>query len=302
VVAAIPDMAHNAAMAVAGQNGQPDYGRGALSGDLWWQCLPGAQPMPIGGSGWLASVAADPNDDPASPYASTAHAQRDPLAQQYLNMWNNQVLAFFDFGAKMSQYAPLWRSFTCGQLQNLLTEYADSNLPFVIQTELQPGSPLAQSENVMNASFTFLGVVSWGQVPQMSPGVFRSAIAGNSLAYAQVRVFVPTSRLIWMSSGGGGGAAPSIPMGGAPGYQWPSAPSSPAPGGLPTWGPGRQWNAGKGCDPTILGYPTNWDLLNQNWTCQLVPATHPNVPTILQTALPGLGDVSSQDLEQVSYH
>ncbi len=290
VVAAIPDMAQQAAMKAAALNSQPDYGRGAMSGVLWWQGPPGGQPIPVGDSGWLASIAANPNDEDPE-YAPAAHAQRDPLARQYLRMWNDQVLAFFDYGAKMSQYSQLWRSFTCGQRQKLLDEYPDSNLPFVIRNEkkLQRREPLAQYESVVDASFSFMAVVSWGQVPQMAPGVFVNPLAGDSVAYAQVRVFVPTSRLVWLESLPAPPGGP--PMGGAPGWQWPSAPSSPAPTGLPTWGPGRQ-----------PGVSTNWDLLNQHWTCQLVPATHPNVPAILQTALPGLADVNSQDLEQISYH
>jgi hypothetical protein len=288
VVAAIPDMAQNAATTLAGLNGRPDYGRGTLSATLWWQGPGGGQPAPISGSGWLNAIAADPNGgDPVA--ASTARTQRDPLAQRYLRRWNALVLPFFDFGAKMSQYAPLWRSFTCGQLVKLLDEYADSNLPFVIRNELQPGSGLAACENVMDASFTFLGVASWGQVPQLSPGLFRNALAGNSTAYAAVRVFVPTSRLVWTSSTTGGAPSP-IPMGGAPGWSWPSAPNAPAAPGVTAFRPGRQ------------SVPTTWNLLNQHWTCQLVPATHPNVPAALQAAAPGFGGVASGDLEQVNYH
>ena len=35
VVAALPDMAQQAAMTIAAQNGQPDYGRGPMAGVLW---------------------------------------------------------------------------------------------------------------------------------------------------------------------------------------------------------------------------------------------------------------------------
>jgi hypothetical protein len=285
VVAAIPDMAQNAAMTVAGQNGQPDYGRGAMTSVLWWQGPPAGHQQ-IAGSGWLASIAADPNDNPTLQYASDAHAQRDQLAQQYLGLWNNQVLAFFDYGAKMSQYGQLWRSFTCGQLQKLLSEYSDTNLPFVIRNELQPSKLLSEYESCMDTNFSFMAVVKWGAVRQLSPGLFRSPIAGDSVAYAQVRVFVPTSRLGWYRFVPGTDVPP---MGGAPGWQWPSDPTSPT--GPATWEARRQ-----------IGVSTQWDLLNEHWTCQLVPATHPNVLTILQTALPALRNVNPQDLEQISSH
>ena len=47
--------------------------------------------------------------------------------------WNAELLSGFDQLAKMSQFAGLWRSFTCGYLEHLLNvEYPQSNLPMVI--------------------------------------------------------------------------------------------------------------------------------------------------------------------------
>jgi hypothetical protein len=57
-----------------------------------------------------------------------------------------------------------------------------------------------------------------------------------------------------------------------------------------------------------------WNLLNQNWTVQLVPATQPSLATILQTAppvpefggggleLPDLGGLGSEDIMRISPH
>ncbi|MBU4272378.1 MAG: Tad domain-containing protein [Planctomycetes bacterium] len=297
VVEAIPDMAQHAAMTVAALNGQPDYGRGPMLGVLWHAGTRQA----VGGD-YLASLAVNPNGDAAIPAGSShfskAREQRDHLANTYLTGWNYQVLAFFDYGAKMSQFASLWRGFTCGQLRKLLDEYPDSNLPFMIETELQRGGTLDYYETYMAENLTFLAVVYWGKAPGLSPGLFRSPIAGDALGFAQVRVFVPTSRLVW---GTYLPASPSIPMGGPPGYQWPT--DTPSSTGTPSWGPTRQ-----------SGVSTSWDLLNQHWTCQLVPAVHANVLEILQTpppvsmpgrdpiTLPNLAGMNSRDLEQISYH
>ncbi len=295
VVAAIPEMAQNATMAVAALNGKPDFRRGPMFGVLW-QASTG---KPIE-SDYLASLVVDPNGDAGVPavatYATEAHDQRDQLAQLYLNLWNHQTLAFFDYGAKMCQFAPLWRSFTCGQLHKLLGEYSDSNLPMIIQTELKRGDSLSACETYVDDHFTFVAVVYWGQTPQLSPRLFHTAVEGDALAFAEVRVFVPTSRLVWERF------VPysEIPMGGPPGYDWPTdtSPSTETP----TWEQSRQ-----------RGVPTDWTLLNQHWTCQLVPATHRMVPEILQTpppvtfgqrsiTLPNLGGLGSEDWEQLSYH
>ena len=51
----------------------------------------------------------------------------------YLDQWNAELLSGFDQVAKMSQFAGLWRSFTCGYLEHLLNvEYPHTNLPMVI--------------------------------------------------------------------------------------------------------------------------------------------------------------------------
>ena len=297
MIAAIPEMAQRSAMTAADRNSHPDYRRGSMLSVLWQTS---GQPLD---SSCLASIVVDPNGDASdsaeSPYASKAHEQRDPLAQRYLDRWNNQVLAFFNYGAKMCQFAQLWRGFTCGQLHKLLDEYPDSNLPLVIRTELSPGGALDSYDTHVNEYFTFLGVAYWGKTPELLPGLFRDPIASDALAFAEVQIFVPTSRLVWRPST----PTPSdIPMGGPPGYTWP-ADTDPSPSsGTTTWWPSRQ------------GVPTGWNLLNEHWTCQLVPATNPMTPTILQTpppvsvvgqkpiTLPNLGGVNSQDLERVNYH
>lgn len=289
VLAAIPEMAQHAAMNAAGQDGEPEFRRGPMSGVLWQ--LSTARPVD---ASYLSSIVGDPNRGGADPAAGpSARTQRDALALQYLGLWNNQVLAFFDYGAKMSQFAQLWRGFTCGEVQKLFEQYSDSNLPMLLRTELQPGGTLDSYEAHLDTNFTFLAVAYWKKVPQLLPGLYRSPVASDDLTYAEVRVFVPTARLVWRS------VVPQVdqvPTGGPPGSWGPDQPSQ-APTG---WTPGRQ-----------PGVATTWDLFNQHWTCQLVPAAHPNVVTVLQTpppaAVPGryppnLAGTSPQDLEQINYH
>ena len=66
-------------------------------------------------------------------YVATAVEQRRRLSHMYLDQWNTEMLSGFDQVAKMSQFAGLWRSFTCGYLEHLLNEeYPHTNLPMVI--------------------------------------------------------------------------------------------------------------------------------------------------------------------------
>jgi hypothetical protein len=296
LVAAIPDMAQHATMTVATLNGQPDYGRGLMSSVLWR-----TNGQPVDGS-YLVSLVVDPNGDADSPappeLVSQAAQQRNWIAQECLAEWNARCLAFFNYGAKMSQFAELWRGFSVGQLQSLLKEYVDVNLPLVIRNELSAGGTLDYYETEMNDNFTFLAVTYWGKVPELAAGLYHSPIESDALGFAQLRIFVPASRLTWHKSQP---STPPIPMGGPPGYQWPPDPSSSS--GPATWFPDRQ-----------AGVITDWNLWNQHWTCQLVPAAHPIVTTILQTpppiaapgqnpiTTPNLSGVSPMDLEQISQH
>ena len=86
---------------------------------------------------------------------------------------------------------------------------------------------------------------------------------------------------------------------------------------IPSNGPGDGGGSGSGKDPWIVGRvggPTNWNLINQSWNCQLAPVTQPALATILQTdpglsgfssaqyKLPSLGGLSGDNLQQISPH
>jgi hypothetical protein len=286
-------MAQQAAMTAAGQNSQPDYGRGPMCGVLW-QASTG---LPLGGGDMRDWIVDDPSRDPG--LVPGSQAQRGVFAENFLEEWNAKVLTFFDYGAKMSAFGRLWRALSKGQLQGLLKQYPNTNLPMVMKpaAEIRPGAMSPDLyEAAMNETYTFVAVVYWKKVPELLPSLYHSPIATDALAYAEVRVFVPTSRLVWQEV-----PSPSntVPLGGPPGYSWPDDPTGPSPRQQSSGKPGRQivWTA--------------WDLGNQHWTCQIVPATHQMVPAILQKSPPvsvsgiyppNLGNTTSQDLEQISYH
>ena len=309
VVTAYPDIAQQAAMEVAQRNGQPDYGRGLMLGVLWR-----ADAQPVGGEsetsyGTLAAV--DPVNDQTSgqtDYVNTARLQRRTLAKQYLDLWNAQTLTAFDTQAQMCQFSNLWRGFTCGYLNQLLEdEYPQTNLPMLIQTPPDPtGVDLDQNKPYLEQHFSFVGVAYWKKLPEMLPGLYRNPMDNDAVAYAQVRIFIPRPRLIWMQAGGSSGPS-TISLGGCPGgiITLPSD-NSPVPGSGSqqgaTWFVGRQ------------GVPADWSLIDQRWSVALVPATLSNLPTILQTVpptadfanqnfqLPNLGSLQSQDIQHISPH
>jgi hypothetical protein len=153
-------------------------------------------------------------------------------------------------------------------------------------------------------NFMFVGVVYWRNPQVMLPRLFKNPMDSDSVAYAQVQMFMPQQRLEWHWFVPGGGSG-DIQLGGVPG-DFASLPSGdpPTPGG---GGPGR-WVVGR------QGVPSSWDLMTQHWTCQLVPATGPNLPTILQTlpplpdfqganlTLPNLSGLDTQDVVRISPH
>ena len=305
VAAAFPDIAQAAALEVAIRNGQPDFGRGKILGALWR-----SSGQLVGGDYEMADPSL-PVVDPElgtmpnqSEYLSTARRQRESQANRYLRDWNRQTLAFFDRGGKMSQFGALWRSFTCGYLRQLLDEeYPDRNLPFIIHTKANDLLTADARNNHLDQYFTFLGVVYWKQVPEFAPKVFFNPIDGDAMAFAQVRVFVPRRRLVWLYINGGGGS--TTPIGGVPG-EFPTLPNEATP--EPGQGSTGQWIVGR---ERVSG---SWTLLNQRWTCQLVPATMPALAAILQTVppmsefaeeeivLPSLGNVSSEEIGRISPH
>ncbi len=281
VVKAYPDMAQEAALRAALANGRPNRGRGDLCAALWRTSV-----VPVGGAGEsiLGTLPAiDPTDPSHSDRLAEAHQQRDSVANNYMSRWNSEVLRFFDRRARMCNFATLWRGFTCGQLHKLLDEYPDSNLPYLIRTR-RSEVPDGLINQHLDEDFTFIGAAYWNKLANFAPRIFYNPMPASSVAFAQVRVFVPHRRLVWVhlvpgndEFGGMPGNFPPLPPPGDGDTTPPSPPGSTPPSD--GWVVGRQ-----------PGVSEAWNLLNQHWTCQLVLATHASIPTILQQppAVPGI--------------
>ncbi len=308
VTTAFPDIAQAAAMQVAQRCSRPERGRGRMLAVLWR-----ASAEPIGGYG-EAMDRTLPVVDPVmdylfdqEEYLKKSRQQRKQLANMYLSHWNSQTMRFFDYKAKMCQFGSLWRSFTCGQLKQLLEdEYPDTNLLHMIRTEKYD---VAYPSQHMMEDFTFLAVAYWKKLPEMMSGVFKNTSDGDAMAFAQVRMFIPRSRLQWRWRGTTGSDSNTMKIGGVPG-EFPVLnfggdvvePGTGGARGEGFWYVGRQ------------GVSSSWDLLNQRWTCQLVPAEMPNLALILQTVppdaqfddrdvtVPNLGGASSEDLDVINTH
>ncbi len=302
VLLATPDVAQAAARETAYRHGRPERGRGPMLGVLWrtnGEIVAGADPpmarvLPVVD----AVLDALPGGDR---YFEDARRQRAETAQHHLDRWNNETMYFFDREAKMGQFSALWRSFTCGYLRQLLNEeYPSTNMPMVIRT---PRRDIADGTSHLAEEFTFLSVVYWGALPETFPGVFRNPLDHDGLAYAEVRMFLPKRRLVWLRHW------PSAisPIGGVPG-EFPELPDADEPD-EPADGSEGHWYVGR--EPHI---PTHWNLMNQNWTVHLVPATQPVLPVILQTPppvpefyaggyrLPDLGALTAADIARISPH
>ena len=277
VVRAYPDMAQQAALEAALANGRPDHGRGDLCGVVW---RTGSNVMPVGGYGeaFRGTIPAiDPADPSHADRRSEARNQRDRLASQYVARWNNEVLWFFDRRARMCQYAVLWRNFVdgqrfppCGQLKRVLAEY-DKNLPHLIRTPRRDIPDGAINQH-LDEEFTLVGVAYWNPLPEFAPRIFFNPMPASSVAFAQVRVFVPHRRLVWRHH-----VPADERFGGMPG----NFPPLPPPGSGDTPPPqstaSESWDVGR--EP---GVSERWDLLNQHWVAQLVPATNEWIPLIIQ--------------------
>jgi len=310
VVVAFPEIAQAAARETAARNGDPDHRRGPMFGVLWR-----TDARPVGGSaesGYSPEERTLPAVDPeldALPnqdeYVRTAVIERRELSHIYLNQWNAELLSGFDQYAKMSQFAGLWRSFTCGYLEHLLNvEYPRSNLPMVIY---ENPAETANATATLQKHYTYISVVYWKKLREDAPGLFKNPLEADDQAFAEVHLFIPRQRLGWVPEGGSSSGPTRSPLGGVPG-QIAYLPTQAPTGGSGSGSGTVKWVVGR------VGGPTVWNLLNQSWNCQLAPVTQPALATILQSnpdlpgfssgeyQLPDLGGLSSDELQQISPH
>lgn len=223
-------------------------------------------------------------EDPQA-YLELALTQRRELAKHYLEAWNSDKLRIFDRDAELSQFGHLWRIFTCANLEHLLSvEYPLTNLPMVLRlTEfgadaetLRQQGRQADVNAYLERDFQFLAVVYGRHLRDYGPRVFRNPLPqlSDALTFAEVALFLPQPRSYRV---GPRVPDPDVGLGGTFGFDSGlTLPVEPPP--APVAPEEERW--------ALENWPWHWDLLNQNWMVQLVPATARNVPSVLQTPPP----------------
>lgn len=301
LVKGTPMLVHQAMSEVAGRHGRSWPSRTQLHSAMWHttgeqlgqqmlntNALPVVDPMENG-------------SDSSSRYFRAARSERDYLAHVYLQHWNHEKLREWDGAVgdvgqngKMSQYANVWRIFTCGQLRRLLEEeYPDRNMPYQIRCscdsvglsyqtrrqdenlELNP-KPIPVNQPDIDAyletQFMFVGVVYAPPWPQMMAGLFKNPTSNDAQAYTQIALMVPRRRIV---------------------REW--------------------WRVNERQEPYRQNgsvHPTHWDLTCQNWSVQMTAATAPGIPTILSSTAanspggsrPNLSALDARDLHWISSH
>lgn len=271
--------------------------------DVVLRMVPAIDPSwPLGSPGPDASQLLDP-----STYLATASNVRRTLANRYLGEWTDEWMHPY-FGdandrsgsqrAKMSQMINLWRSATRERLRVLLEdEYPTTNLPHILRAFDQPfGDARLEQE------YNFIVVTYAPHVAERGPLLFQNPVArdgrADSLAFAQAMVFVPKNRRRY-------GPVTNPRACNFGDWEWGAKMPGPDPvtGRLSCANP--QWI------DFFEQRPESWDLFNQSWMAQLVPADSANsaLPEILQTRLqglryapPNLGKTTMDDLRKINFH
>jgi hypothetical protein len=263
-----------------------------------YRTLPAVDPSPLAADFSALSNGAD--------YFQLAFFQRQELAKHYLELWTRDKLAFFDERAQMSRFSHLWRIFSCAELDRLLNEeYPETNLPMMVRlpdlgTDWNTLEAAGQ-ENVnrnLERDFQFLGVVYRDYRRETGPRLFKNLLAkeADAVTFAQITIFIPKARR-YLSAGGGG--SQRVRLGGTFGYD-SGIELPPPPASGPVDPDDERWPR--------QNWPAHWDLLNQNWTVKLVPATAPAIPEILETPpedgvrMPNLGGAQIEHLGRVNTH
>lgn len=241
-------------------------------------------------------------------YFQLATLQRQELAKHYLELWTRDKLLLFDREAQMSRFSHLWRIFTCAELDYLLNEeYPQTNLPMMIrltdlgtdwETLRRNGSAEDVNRN-LERDFQFLGMVYRDHRRESGPGLFKNPLAKNSdaITFTQISLFLPRPSR-YLSTGGGGGG--EVGLGGTFGFSGGIDSASPPNAQGPVAPENERWPR--------ENWPRHWDLLNQNWTVKIVPATAPSIPTILETPpgenirTPNLAGARIEHLNRVNTH
>lgn len=227
--------------------------------------VPALDPSPLGPDAMMPGL---------QEYFERAQQRRRDLAFYYLENWISHWQAKYfeypspggssregDTTAKMSQYINLWRIFTCYQLNRLLDEYPNTNLPHMLRELHVPdtsggGSAGGGNQEVLDRDYRFVGMAYWTPLSTMFPGLFRNPLDRDSQSYAvtfaQAEIYIPLKRYACCP--------------------WAYPVRCLDQNGEPTTCWIDQYD----------NWPREWDLFNQNWTARLTPATSVSLIPILQ--------------------
>ena len=285
VIRSTPVIADIAANEIARRHGQPGENlrrnRTPMMAHLWrtdvYCLLNGNEDEPL--TRTIPAIDPSPTgtDGPPDPtYFVTATKQRKAMAERYLEMWIKDWQGpYFSYAgggrsrgnrpgrstAKMSNYINLWRTFACGHLRVLLeVKYPETNLPHVIR---KPS--LSLSPNVsLERDYRYVSVTYWQHIDEMFPGLFKNRLGRepgyDPQTFAQSAIFIQRNRHRCCP------------------WAWPYRVQIRNAAGQLVWV--TRWRNNR------EGLPQGWDLLNQNWTTKLVPASNRNMGQILQQKPP----------------
>lgn len=265
VVLVIPELSQTAAGRIAenhtGALTRSEVSRGQVQGVFWRTIVD-----PVGGAseGMQGSLpAVDPLVDMS--YFDQAVSDRRTWAERYLDQWNHEMMKPFEarpyesdpdgygqmsaLGSRQRGGPPytngLWRGFTFGQLDQLLAEYPDRNLPHMNRRMNSSGSSSFNFE--LERDYMFVGVTYRPKLNPAMSRLFADSLNADNAMFAQGMLFAPRRRpTAWRFL-----------------YVHPIT-------GVAVWG----WE--------MTPVPARWDLWNEDWNFQLVPAQTESIPQILQ--------------------
>lgn len=228
-------------------------------------------------------------------YQQRAASIRFSLADKYLLQWNFD--RDFDLGpfnrehyheggrvsAKMSRFVNIWHGFTCGKLHHLLNvEFPTTNLPHMLR--LRPAG-MSQQQYLEN-EFTFTGAIYRAQRKPTMPGMYRTAMTGDAIAFTRASLYIPRPRYV----------------------TWPGCPRF--------YGVSTDRYDVSSCTetPTYDGWPGapwDWTLHTQNWAAKIMPTSAESTVDLLQTnpqpyaqgvQLPNFRSIQVEDLKAINTH
>ena len=123
----------------------------------------------------------------------TAVGERSGLAHRYLGELNARMLVDVGRVTPLSRFRHYWQTETRRQLDQLLDEYSETNLPF----QLRRIDPEVDRDRQIERDTMFVGVMYWGQMAERLPGLFENPMDAGDMSFTQIRLFLPRGRLVF---------------------------------------------------------------------------------------------------------